>query len=108
VNHSKNGDIFEIAQWYPRLCVYDDLRGWDTAPYLNSEFYLEYGDFDYSITVPSDMIVVGSGELLNPKDVLTATEQQRLDQAKHSDATVMIRTAEEVNEPSSRPKQMAR
>ena len=105
VNPSKNGDIFEIAQWYPRMCVYDDLRGWDTAPYLNQEFYLEYGDFDYSVTVPSNMIVVGSGELLNPAEVLTKTEQQRLEQARHSDTTVMIRTAEEVTQPSSRPKQ---
>ena len=104
VNSSKNGEIFEIAQWYPRMAVYDDLRGWDTAPYLNSEFYLEYGDFDYSVTVPSDMIVAGSGELLNPEDVLTKTEQQRLEQARHSDTTVMIRSAEEVTQPSSRPK----
>ncbi|NUO73523.1 MAG: M1 family peptidase, partial [Frateuria sp.] len=105
VNPSRNGDIFEMAQWYPRLCVYDDLRGWDTAPYLNSEFYLEYGDFDYKVTVPADMIVAGSGELVNPRDVLTATQIRRLDEARHSDKTVMIRTAEEVNQPSSRPKQ---
>ncbi|MEO7067825.1 MAG: M1 family aminopeptidase [Rhodanobacter sp.] len=105
VNASKNGDIFEIAQWYPRLCVYDDLRGWDTAPYLNSEFYLEYGNFDYAITVPADMLVVGSGELLNPAEVLTKTQLQRLEQARHSDATVMIRSPAEVTEPSSRPKQ---
>ncbi|MGN2245927.1 M1 family metallopeptidase [Frateuria sp. GZRR35] len=105
VNASKNGDIFEIAQWYPRLCVYDDLRGWDTAPYLNSEFYLEYGDFDYKVTVPSDMIVAGSGELVNPQEVLTQTQIKRLDEARHSDKTVMIRTPAEVNQPSSRPKQ---
>ena len=105
VNASKNGEIFEMAQWYPRMAVYDDLRGWDTAPYLNSEFYLEYGDFDYAVTVPWDMIVTGSGELLNPQDVLTKTEQQRLEQARHSDKTVMIRTAAEVTQPSSRPKQ---
>ncbi|GLQ99799.1 M1 family aminopeptidase [Dyella mobilis] len=105
VNPTKNGDIFEIAQWYPRMCVYDDLRGWNTDPYLNNEFYLEYGDYDYSVTVPWDMIVVGAGELLNPQDVLTKTEQQRLEQARHSDATVMIRSAAEVNDPSSRPKQ---
>jgi len=105
VNPSKNGDIYEIAQWYPRMCVYDDLRGWDTQPFLNSEFYLDYGDFDYTVTVPWDMIVVGSGELLNPQDVLTRTEQQRLAQARRSDATVMIRSASEVNQPSSRPKQ---
>lgn len=101
---SKNGNIYEMAQWYPRMCVYDDLRGWDTAPYLNSEFYLEYGDFDYAITVPSDMIVAGSGELVNPEDVLTATQRERLAKARESDATVMIRTPAEVTDPSSRPK----
>ncbi len=105
VNPTKNGDIFEIAQWYPRMCVYDDLRGWTTDPYLNNEFYLEYGDYDYSVTVPWDMIVVGSGELLNPQDVLTKTELQRLEQARHSDATVMIRSAEEISDPTTRPKQ---
>jgi hypothetical protein len=105
VNPTKNGDIFEIAQWYPRMCVYDDLRGWTTDPYLNNEFYLEYGDYDYSVTVPSDMIVVGSGDLLNPQDVLTKTELQRLEQARHSDKTVMIRSAYDVNDPNTRPKQ---
>lgn len=104
-NANTQGDIFEMAQWYPRVCVYDDLRGWDTQPFLNSEFYLEYGDFDYSVTVPSDMIVVGSGELLNPQDVLTKTERERLEKARHSDATVMIRSAAEVTDPASRPKQ---
>jgi len=102
---SKNGNIYEMAQWYPRMCVYDDQRGWDTAPYLNSEFYLEYGDFNYAITVPSNMIVAGSGELVNPEDVLTKTQQQRLAKARESDATVMIRTAAEVTDPASRPKQ---
>ncbi len=70
---SKQGEIYDMAQWYPRMCVYDDLRGWDTLPYLGSEFYLEYGNFDYYVTVPSDMIVAGSGELVNPKEVLTKT-----------------------------------
>ncbi len=102
---SKNGNIYEMAQWYPRMCVYDDLRGWDTAPYLNSEFYLEYGDFDYAITVPSNMIVTGSGELVNPDDVLTATQRERLAKARQSDSTVMIRTPAEVADPASRPKQ---
>jgi len=102
---SKNGNIYEMAQWYPRMAVYDDLRGWDTAPYLNSEFYLEYGNFDYFITVPWNMMVAGSGELQNPEEVLTATQRERLAKAKQSDATVMIRTPEEVTQPSSRPKQ---
>lgn len=50
-----NGKIYTIAQWYPRMCVYDDIAGWNTNPYQGaSEFYLEYGDFDVNITVPSN------------------------------------------------------
>jgi len=98
------GDIYDIAQWFPRLCVYDDIRGWDTAPYLGQEFYLEYGDIDYSITVPSDMIVAGGGELLNPNEVLTQAQRDRLVQARASDKTMMIRSPEEVGDPASRPK----
>jgi hypothetical protein len=86
-----HGPVYSIAQWYPRMAVYDDLRGWDTLPYLQQEFYLEYGDFDYSVTVPANWIVAGSGELQNPQEVLTATERSRLAQARQSDRTVMIR-----------------
>lgn len=97
VLETKNGKIFTIAQWYPRMCVYDDVKGWNTNPYLGaSEFYLGYGDFDVSITAPSNHIVVSSGELLNPNAVYTAEEQKRLSQAKLSDKTVFIRTAAEV------------
>ncbi len=103
VNPSKHGEIFEIAQWYPRMAVYDDLRGWDTAPYLNSEFYLEYGDFDYTITVPAQMLVVGSGELVNAADVLAPVQLQRLEQARQSDATVMVRSAAEVVQATGQP-----
>ncbi len=99
------GEIYDMAQWYPRMCVYDDLRGWDTLPYIGSEFYLEYGDFDYFLTVPSSMIVAGSGELVNPKEVLTKAEIGRLEQARASDKTVYIRKPEEVTDPASRPKQ---
>ncbi|MES2294206.1 MAG: M1 family metallopeptidase [Pseudomonadota bacterium] len=102
---TKNGEIFDIAQWYPRMAVFDDLRGWDTLPYLSSEFYLEYGDFDYAVTVPWDMLVAGSGELVNPQEVLTEAERQRMAQARQSDKTVMIRTAAEISDPASRPKQ---
>ncbi len=101
---TKNGKIYEIAQWFPRMCVYDDTRGWDTLPFLGSgEFYLEYGDIDYKVTVPADMIIAGSGELLNPAEVLTAKQISRLDAARNSDKTIMIRSAEEVTNPSSRP-----
>jgi hypothetical protein len=94
---TKNGKIFTIAQWYPRMCVYDDVRGWNTNPYLGaSEFYLEYGDFDVNITAPANHIVVGSGELVNSTAVYSSAEQTRLAQAKLSDKTVLIRTADEV------------
>ena len=102
---TKNGEIFDIAQWYPRMAVFDDLRGWDTLPYLASEFYLEYGDFDYAVTVPWDMLVAGSGELVNPQEVLTEAERKRMTQARQSDKTVMIRAAAEIGDPASRPKQ---
>ncbi|MBA2248930.1 MAG: M1 family metallopeptidase [Chitinophagaceae bacterium] len=96
---TKNGKIYEIAQWYPRMCVYDDLEGWSTLPYLGSgEFYCEYGDFDYTVTVPGDMIVAGSGELQNEKEVLTIPQMQQLAAARNSDKTIVIRTPDDVNE----------
>jgi len=103
---TKNGTIYEIAQWYPQMCVYDDLEGWSTLPFLGSgEFYCEYGDFDYTVTLPWDMIVAGSGELQNPNEVLTAKQIARLANAQKSDKTLMIRSVDEVNDPTSRPKQ---
>jgi len=103
ITPTRNGDIYEIAQWFPRMAVYDDLRGWDTLPYLGSEFYLEYGTIDYAVTVPWNWIVAGSGELMNPAEVLTAAQQQRLAQAAQSNTTVYIRKPEEVGDPASRP-----
>ena len=101
---TKNGKVFTIAQWYPRMCVYDDVHGWNTNPYLGAgEFYLEYGDFDVNITAPSKHIVVCSGELQNATEVYTAEQMKRWAVAKTSDNTVMIRTAAEVTEKSSRP-----
>lgn len=104
VMDTKNGKIFTVAQWYPRMCVYDDINGWNTLPYTGpGEFYLEYGDFDINITVPSNHIVVSSGQLQNPKEVYTPTALKRWDLAAKSDATVMIRTAEDVTNSASRP-----
>ena len=101
---TKNGKIFAVAQWYPRMCVYDDIRGWNTNPYLGAgEFYLEYGDFDIAITAPASHIVVCSGELQNPAEVYTTEQQARWATAKNSDKTVLIRTAEEVTNTNSRP-----
>ncbi len=103
-SETRNGKIYEIAQWYPRMCVYDDLEGWNTLPYLGSgEFFCEYGDFDYRVTLPWNMLVAGSGELQNPGEVLTAQQIGRLALAAKSDKTVMIRSEEEIKDPASRP-----
>ncbi len=101
---TKNGKIFTIAQWYPRMCVYDDVKGWNSLPYIGAgEFYLEYGDFDVTITAPSNHIVVCSGELVNPTEVYTPEQQKRWAMASQSDKTVVIRSADEVTNPASRP-----
>lgn len=103
---TKNGIVYEVAQWFPRMCVYDDLQGWNTLPYVGAgEFYCEYGDYDFSITAPSNLIIVGSGELQNPQDCYTPEQMNRWNAAKASDKTVVIRSDREVNDPSSRPKQ---
>lgn len=103
---TKNGIVYEVAQWFPRMCVYDDIQGWNTLPYVGAgEFYCEYGDYDFSITAPSNLIVVGSGELQNPQDCYTPEQMNRWNTAKASDKTVVIRNDREVNDPSSRPRQ---
>ncbi|MFT4205095.1 MAG: M1 family metallopeptidase [Chitinophagaceae bacterium] len=103
--YTQNGVVYQIAQWYPRMCVYDDVMGWNTLPYMGAgEFYCEYGNYDYYITLPSDMIVNGSGDLQNPQDVLTSEEINRLGKAKKSDSTVFIVSQDEIGKPSTRPK----
>ena len=85
----RDGTLYEIAQWYPRMAVYDDIRGWNTDPYLGQgEFYLEYGDFDYAVTAPAGYTIAGSGVLQNPAEVLTAAQRERLARAARSDAVV--------------------
>lgn len=100
----KDGTVYSLAQWYPKVAVFDDVNGWNILPYLGAgEFYLEYGNFDYKITAPYDHIVVGSGKLMNPKEVLTETQIKRLEKAAGSDETVFILKPEEVGKSSSRP-----
>ncbi len=92
----RDSALYEIAQWYPRMAVYDDVRGWNTEPYLGQgEFYLEYGDFDYSVTVPAGYVVAGSGVLQNRAEVLSAAQTERLSRASRSSNVVQIITADE-------------
>ena len=101
---TKNGVIYEVAQWYPRMAVYDDVKGWNVMPYLGAgEFYMEYGTFNYSITAPAEYVVVASGELQNPKDVLTKKQQKRMEEARNSDERVYIINKGEVGKKESRP-----
>src|SRR3546814_17838200 len=94
---TSNGVIYELAQWYPRMCVYDDIEGWNVLPYMGAgEFYLEYGDFEFNVTVPADHIVVGSGKLLNTDDVLTRAYVCCLVKTAKNTASVHISSAEEV------------
>lgn len=83
--------LFQPTQWYPRVAVYDDLRGWDTELYLGpSEFYNNFGRFDVRIDVPAGWIVSGTGVLQNPEEVLTAAARERLARVLDSDSITTV------------------
>lgn len=104
IQPTKNGNIYSIAQWYPRVSVFDDVLGWNTHPYTGpGEFYLEFGDFNIEITAPANHIVALGGDLLNPEEVWTSTQLSRYNQAKESNKTVLIRSQSEVKDKNSRP-----
>ncbi|WP_407660196.1 M1 family metallopeptidase [Mesonia profundi] len=101
----EQGTIYALAQWFPKVAVFDDVLGWNTDPYLGAgEFYVDYGNYDYKITAPYNHTVIGSGVLQNPKDVLTKTQLKRWKKAQESDETVYIIKPEEVGKKSSRVK----
>jgi hypothetical protein len=101
----RDGPLYELGQWYPRMAVYDDVRGWNHEPYIGAgEFYLEYGSFDVELTVPASYIVRATGELRNPEQVLTVAERSRLAAAVHSDTAVAVITRAEAGNPrATRP-----
>ena len=91
--------LYEMAQWFPRLCAYSDAVGWQHKEYLGSgEFALEFGDYVVRITVPDDHIVASTGVLQNPEAVLTETQRQRLEQARAANAPQFIVTPQEALE----------
>jgi len=98
------GWLYQIAQWYPRLAVYDDVRGWNTDQYIGSgEFYLEYGDFDVALTLPAAYTVGATGVLRNAAEVLPATIRERLAAAARSDTIVRIIPPNELGTPALLP-----
>ncbi|OYX66915.1 MAG: aminopeptidase [Sphingomonadales bacterium 32-64-17] len=93
---SGGNDIFQLAQWFPRMVAYSDYEGWHNKEFLGSgEFTLEFGNYDVSLTVPDDHIVASTGLLQNPEEVLTAAQRQRLEQARTANEPVMVVTQAE-------------
>jgi hypothetical protein len=91
-----NNYLYEMAQWFPRMAVYDDVNGWQNKQFLGQgEFALTFGDYEVEITVPDDHIVASTGELQNINKILTPTQIQRLKQAENSTSPVLIVTQEE-------------
>lgn len=92
-------DIFLLAQWYPRVAAFTDYEAWTNKEFLGrGEFTMEFGDFNVAIDVPADHIVSASGVLQNPEQVLTATQRERLEQARTAERPVFVVTAEEALE----------
>src|SRR2546430_9093882 len=88
--------LYEIGQWYPRLVVYDDVRGWNPLPYIGAGgFYLESGDFDVTLTLPAGFLVAATGTVANPLAVWTAEQRARLTRARVSVEPVQIVTKAE-------------
>ena len=83
----KDGNyLYTIAQFFPRMCVYNDTEGWQNKQFLGSgEFTLPFGDYDVKITVPSDHVVAATGELVNANEILTPAQLERLEKARKSE-----------------------
>lgn len=100
-----DGPLYEIAQWYPRVAVYDDVRGWNTEPYLGQgEFYLDFGNYNLALTLPAGYIVAATGALQNPAEVLNPTQVARLAKAATVDTVIRVITAAELASGAARPR----
>jgi hypothetical protein len=90
-------DVYLVAYWFPKMAVYDDLRGWDDQPYLGqAEFYEGYGDYHVSLTVPAGWTAWATGTLANPKQVYSSQTLARLAEADSSDDRVVVATPQEL------------
>ena len=91
-------ELYFVAYWFPKMGVFDDVRGWDAESYRgNAEFYDDFGDYEVSLTVPAGWTVMATGELTNPDEVLSPRTQERLADAATSDERVVVATTEEVD-----------
>ncbi|MDQ2891208.1 MAG: M1 family metallopeptidase [Gemmatimonadota bacterium] len=88
--------LYQVAQWYPQVAMYDDMRGWDTDQYMGiGEFYNQFGSFDVNLTVPGGWLVGATGDLQNANEVLSQRTRDRLALATRVDTTVHVVTAAE-------------
>jgi hypothetical protein len=88
--------LYTIAQWFPRMCVYNDVTGWQNKQFLGrGEFALPFGDYEVNITVPIDHIVGATGELQNASQILTVKQQERFAKASSANEPVIIVSQEE-------------
>ena len=93
---AENNYLYTIAQFFPRMCVYNEVTGWQHKQFLGAgEFTLPFGNYKVNITVPDDHVVAATGVLINPDKVLTPQQKTRLDQARRSDTPVLIVNEEE-------------
>jgi hypothetical protein len=96
MGHSQR-EVYFVAYWFPRLAVYDDLRGWDAEPYRGTaEFYDGFSDYEAELTVPAGWTLMATGELLNPEEVYSAATRRRLAVAALADTVVTVATVEEL------------
>jgi peptidase M1-like protein len=87
----QDGEVWFLSYWYPQMAVYDDVNGWQIDQYLgNAEFYMGYGDYDVTLTVPAGWLVNATGELVNGDQVLSAQTRARLDTASVSPQVVHV------------------
>ncbi|MBT8218340.1 MAG: M1 family peptidase, partial [Bacteroidia bacterium] len=93
-------NVYCIAQFFPRMCVYNEVEGWQNKQFLGrGEFALVFGDYDVKLTVPSDHLVASTGELQNPDEVLSKEQRRRLENAESEHVQpVVIATKEEAEE----------
>jgi hypothetical protein len=89
----QDGEVYFMNYWYPQMAVYDDINGWQIDQYLgNAEFYMGYGNYDVSLTVPAGWLVTATGTLQNADQVLTAQTRARLDSARTGHGIVHVVT----------------
>jgi hypothetical protein len=103
-----NNYEYTIAQWFPRMCVYDDVVGWQNKQFLGrGEFTLPFGNYKVSITVPADHIIAATGTLKNPQQVLTSEQLAKYEKAKttYDKPVIIVTQAEAVQKEKSKSKE---